>query len=110
METLQAVVNRLKVDFSKKIEADIIFDNYGIKSCVQDGFKGFNFKKLEIIFLSNLCYLNLKENQIKKILVGNYKDLLKKKVCPLDADDIELEQPVIVNNYFEGNNWDKTDW
>ena len=121
METLQTVVNKLKVDFTEKIENDIIVDNYGIKSCVSDGFKSFNFKKLEIIFLSNLCYLNLKQNQINKILVGNYKNLLKKKVDSIEFENIELEEPVIVNNITNITNnstinnnlddyWDQTDF
>lgn len=115
METLQTVVSKLKVDFSKKIESDIISNNYGIKFCVDPAFISFNFKKLEIIFLSNLCYLNLNENQMNKILIQNYKDLIKKKSYCLDVDDIELEQPVIVNNYITNNNylddyWDQTDF
>ena len=52
---------------------------------------------------------------MNKILIQNYKDLIKKKSYCLDVDDIELEQPVIVNNYITNNNylddyWDQTDF
>jgi len=115
METLQTVVNKLKVDFAKKAETNLIVNNYGIKFCVDSPFVSFNSKKLELIFLSNLCYLSLKENQLNRILVQNYKDLFKKKAYCLNVDDIELEDPVIVNNYITNNYqvddyWDQTDF
>ena len=123
METLQNVVNNLKIVISNKIEYDYINQNYGIKSCLDSIYENFNFKKLELIFLNNLCYLSLNQEQLNKILVGNYKNLFKKSTCILNADDVELEKPVIVNNITTNNTinnitnsiteedtWDQTDW
>lgn len=68
METLQSAVNKLKIDFCKKIETDLIKTNYGIKSCAESVFNSFNSKKLEIIFLTNICYLNLSKSKISKLI------------------------------------------
>lgn len=122
METLQDVVSNLKISICNKIEQDYISQNYGVKSCLDSMYENFNFKKLELIFLNNLCYLNPNSDQLNKILVGNYKNLFKRKLCALDVEDIELEEPtVIVNNTtvnnvtnisnpIEEDTWDQTDW
>ena len=66
MEALKTIVNRLKTDFAEKIEFDLIDTNYGIKSCLNSIFDKFNYKKLEILFLSNLDYLDLNQNQLPR--------------------------------------------
>lgn len=122
METLQDVVSNLKIAICNKIEYDYIDQNYGVKSCLDSIYENFNFKKLELIFLNNLCYLAPNEDQLNKILIGNYKNLFKRKLCALDVENIELEEPVIINNNTTVNNvtnitnpleedtWDQTDW
>lgn len=124
METLQNVVSKYKQNVSKKIEYDYIDRNYGVKSCLDSIYESFNFKKLQIIFLTNLCYLNTNQDQMNKILVGDYKNLFKRKAYTLDIDDIELDEPTIVNNNVVNNitniitnnsaleeeTWDQTDW
>ena len=81
-------------------------------------------QKLEIIFLSNIDYLELKQNQLNRVLSRNYKNLFKKKLYSIDSEDVELEEPVIVNNtkvtqnitnvnttnVTEENTWDQIEW
>lgn len=68
MEILQTAVSKLKIDFCRKLEIDLIKNNYGIKSCAESVFNSFNSKKLEIIFLSNIDYLHLTCGQIGKLI------------------------------------------
>jgi len=124
METLQDVVNKLKINFAKKLEIDLLNENYGLKSCLKDPFNEFGSDKVEIIFLSNLCYLTLRENQMKKIIKRNYKNLLEKRSNRLNIDNVELVEPAVVNTTVvknvqtiinnkttvEENLWDQTDW
>ncbi len=104
MTILNPVVNNLKITQAKIAEQNLLNENYGIKFCIKDTSKLFNSNKLEIIFLENLEYLDLKQNQINKIKVQNYKGLLKKKLYQKDFENIELETPVIVNHNTIINN------
>jgi hypothetical protein len=124
METLKDVVSELKVNIAKKLEIDLYNENYGLISCYKNNFNKYNIEKLEIIFLSNIDFLELKQNQINRVLSRNYKGLFKKKLYCIDSEDIELEEPVIVNNtkvtqnvtnvnttnVTEENTWDQIEW
>ena len=104
MEILQAVVNKLKCKFTDFIEQEYIVKNYGIKSCIDNTIKSFNSNKLEIIFLSNIGYVCINENQLRKIKSGNYKNLFKRKAFSGKLEDVFLEDPVIINNITIVNN------
>lgn len=119
METLQTVVSNLKAESAKKFEIKFIEKDYGLKSCSKFNFNTFNSNKLEIIFLSNIEYLCLNEQQLQKVLNRRYKNLLKRKTCSTDLNEIELEAPIIVNNVTNITNnitntiedyWDQTDY
>lgn len=104
MGILQTAVNKIKCEFTDFIEQDYISQNYGIKSCHRNGIRSFETIKLEAIFLSNLCYIPLKENQLRKIKAGNYKNLFRRKAFSGKLENIHLEDPVIVNNITVVNN------
>lgn len=124
METLKDVVSELKVNIAKKLEIDLYNENYGLVSCFKNNFNKYTVEKLEIIFLSNIDFLELKQNQLNRVLSRNYKNLFKKKLYTLNSEDIELEEPVIVNNtkvtqnvtnvnttnVTEENTWDQIEW
>lgn len=124
METLKDVVSELKSNIAKKLEIDLYNENYGIKSCFKNNFNKYNIEKLEIIFLSNIDFLELKQNQLNRILSRNYKNLFKKKLYTIDSENVELEEPVIINNtkvtqnitnvnttnVTEENTWDQIEW
>lgn len=124
METLKDVVSELKSNISKKLEIDLYNENYGIKSCFKNNFNKYSIEKLEIIFLSNIDFLELKQNQLNRILSRNYKNLFKRKLYTIDSEEVELEEPVIVNNtkvtqnitnvnttnVTEENTWDQIEW
>ncbi len=119
METLQTVVSNLKAESAKKFEIKFIEKNYGLKSCSKFNFNTFNSNKLEIIFLSNIEYLCLNEQQLQKVLNRRYKNLIRRKSISIDITNIEIEAPVIVNNVTNVTNitnnnlddyWDQTDF
>lgn len=120
MEILKVAANKLKCDFSNLVKDDYIIENYGIKSCKNFVIKSFNSTKLELIFISNLAYVCLNDNQLQKIKAGNYKDLFTRKPFTINLGDVILEEPVIINNTYitnvtninngEQDMWDQTDW
>jgi len=113
MERLENVVSNLKCESANYIIDKYTSINYGIKTCNDNLFKTFENIQLEILFLSNLDYLDLTSSQLDKILIGNYTNLISIKKKLIRTSDIELEEPVIVNNVFNvtnENDWDQTDW
>lgn len=53
------------------MEEKLIVNHYGIKSCTTDITKCDNIR-LKLIFLSNIKYLPLSQNQLDLIEAGNY--------------------------------------
>lgn len=97
MEILQVAVNKLKCRFSEMIEEEYIVENYGIKSCTNHFLKPFDNIKLELIFLSNIEYICLSEDQLRKIKSGNYKNLFFKKPN-FEVREVDLINPVIITS------------
>lgn len=104
MGILQTAASKVKCEFAEFIEQDYISQNYGIKSCHRSGIRTFANIKLEKIFLDNLNYLCLKENQLKKIKAGNYKNLFRRKAFSGKLENIYLDDPVIIQNNITINN------
>ncbi len=104
MEILQVVANKLKSDFSKKIKDNLTDQNYGLKSCTGKSTKDFNNIKLELIFITNLCYIPLNDSHLRKIKSGNYTNLFARKAYSGALADIVLGDTVIVNNTTIINN------
>lgn len=104
MEILQVAVNKLKCNFLDVIEDNYISQNYGINSCKNYTIKTFNSIKLELIFVSNLQYVCLNDKQLLKVKSGNYKNLFTRKAHSGKIKDIELEDPIIINNITVVNN------
>lgn len=104
MEILQVAVNNLRSKFSNLVSEEYINKNYGLKPCNDIVIKSFNSIKLELIFVSNLEYVCLNQNQLAKVKAGNYKNLFKRKSYSGKMDNVELEDPVIINNITVVNN------
>jgi DNA-binding HxlR family transcriptional regulator len=97
MATLQTAVNKLKCRFSEHIENDYIVANYGLKSCKDNILNTLNNLKLQIIFLDNLAYIPLTVDQLRRIVTGNYKDVIKTKTIAQELE--ELNDAMNVEKY-----------
>lgn len=104
MEILQVAASKLKCKFAETISGEYVYKNYGIKSCGKHIFKPFDNIKLELIFISNIEYVCLNQNQLMKIKAGNYKNLFVRKAYSGKIKDIDLNDPVIINNITIVNN------
>jgi hypothetical protein len=82
MEILQVAVSKLKIKFSELVDAIYSFKNYGIKSCNNNISKSYNSVKLELIFLMNVEYVCLTDEQLFKIQNNSFKCLFKKESFP----------------------------
>ena len=95
MKILQVAVNKLKCNFAEMISNDYIVKNYGIKSCATHILKPFENIKLELIFLANIEYVCLTDDQLRKVKAGNYRNIFLKET---DTKILEMEliDPVII--------------
>lgn len=97
MEILKDVVSKIKSEFTNRINQNYMVKNYGV-DCNIKNIRSFESIKLELIFLSNINYICLNDNQIKKIKSRNYKNLLKKDDCICSSNTICTEDPILVGD------------